>query len=152
MAPNRRTLNGRWLVAGMIGFGLLLTGGLYAYWTLYTAPFQPIMQALEKKYPGSAPRVDGGKPRMDQPGESILRIVMKSPFDPSDASLADSFALEVARYVARSSDVSHFDVIEVHLFRGEPERELSQHATRVSVADLERQAARVGTQEAARDE
>ncbi len=121
----------------MIGFGLLLTAGLYTYWTLYTAPFQHIMQSLAERYPGSAPRVDGGKPRLDRPGETTLRIVMKSEFDPETSPAADSFARDVAAFVAETSDLKGYDAVEVHLFHGEPEEHVSQHAVRVSVAELD---------------
>jgi len=120
----------------MVGFGLLLTAGLYTYWTLYTAPFKPIMESLAAKYPGSAPRVDGGKLRMDQPGESTLRIVMKSEFDPESSPQAEPFAHGVAEFVAATNDLSRFEAVEVHLFHGEPEDHVSQRSMRWSVAQL----------------
>lgn len=120
----------------MIGFGLLLTAGMYAYWTLYTAPFKPIMESLAERYPGSAPRVDGGKRRLDLPGESTLRIVMKSEFDPETSPQAESFASDVAQFVAETTDLRRFDAVEVHLFRGLPEDHVSQRSMRWSVAQL----------------
>jgi hypothetical protein len=136
MEPSRRVRSGTWLVAAMVGFGLLLTAGLYTYWTLYTAPFRPIMESLAAKYPGSAPRVDGGKPRLDQAGERTLRIVMKSEFDPESSPQAEAFAHGVAEFVAATNDLSRFEAVEVHLFHGEPEDHLSQRSMRWSVAQL----------------
>lgn len=128
--------SGTWLVVGMFGFGLLLTAGLYAYWTLHTAPFRPLRDALAAKYPGSAPRVEGGKPRLDRPGERVLRIIMKSPFDPPDAFRAESFAHEVATFAASRQPLNEFDVVEVHLFREHPEQQLSQRTVRLKVGEI----------------
>ena len=136
MEARRGVRSGTWLVVGMFAFGLLLTAGLYTYWTLYTAPFKSIMESLAAEYPGSAPRVDGGKPRMDRPGESTLRIVMKSAFDPESSPEAEPFANDVAHFVARNTDLSRFDAVEVHLFHGEPEDHVSQRSMRWSVAQL----------------
>ncbi len=128
--------SGRWLVVGMFGFGLSLTAGLYVYLMLHTAPFRPLAAALDERYPGSAPRVDGGKPRVDRPGEAVLRVVMRSPFDPEDEARSSSLAREVAGFVAAQPKAASFEMIEVHLYRERPERELSQRTVRLKVEEV----------------
>ena len=119
----------------MFGFGLALAAGLYVYLMLHTAPFRTLIEAIDERYPGSAPRVDGGKPRLDRPGETVLRIVMRSPFDPADETRANEFAREVAAFASGVDSGREFDVVEVHLFRERPERELSQRTVRVKVGE-----------------
>lgn len=122
----------------MFGFGLVLAAGLYVYLMLHTAPFRPLIEALDERYPGSDPRVDGGKPRLDRPGETVLRIVMRSPFDPADEAKAEAFGREVAAFASGVDSGREFDVVEVHLFLDRPERELSQRTVRVKVEEGER--------------
>lgn len=120
----------------MFGFGLMLATTLYVYLTLHTAPFRPLVEALDERYPGSAPRVDGGKPRVDRPGKAVLRIVMKVPFDPADEARAGLFAREVAAFAVGQKPAMTFDAVEVHLYREQPERQLSQRTIRVKVEEV----------------
>lgn len=128
--------SGTWLVVGMFGFGLALAAGLYVYLVLHTAPFRELAAAIEGRYPDSAPRVDGGKPRVDRPGEAVLRIVMKAPFGLEDEARAELFAREVAEFAAEHEPPIGFEAIEVHLYRGRPEGKLSQRTVRVKVEEL----------------
>lgn len=133
----------------MIGFGLLLTGVLYVYTMLHTAPFRSLTAALAREYPGSAPRVEGGKPRLDEPGDRTLRITLRSPFDPADESRANSFAYEIATFASRHHDLNRYEIVEIHLYRERTgvreqpvaprsaERNLSQRSLRLKVTDLE---------------
>ena len=132
----RRIRSGTWLAAAMIGFGVLLTAGLYTYLKFHTAPFRSLANALAAKYPDASPRVDGGKPRLDEPGAAVLRIVMKSPVDPQDEVAAKSFAHEVAAFAAANHDLSRYEEIEIHLFRGRREEELSQRTVHVRVEEV----------------
>lgn len=132
-----RVRSGTWLVVGMFGFGLALAGGLYAYLVLHTGPFQPLAAALAERYPGSAPRVDGGKRRSDRPGEGVLRIVMRVPFDPGDEARRRAFAREVAAFAARQERPVPFEVIEVHLFRERPGGEASEGMMRFAVEEVD---------------
>lgn len=125
--------SGTWLVAAMIAFGLLLTGGLYAYTMLHAAPYRSLTAALAKQYPGSEPRVEGGKLRLDQPGETILRIVMRSPFDPASEDEAERFAHEVKSFAADRLDLRAYDVVEIHLFQKDRSGALSQRSIRMQV-------------------
>lgn len=133
MAKPKTACSGTWLVIAMLGFGVILASGLAIYLRMHTAPFQNLTAALDERFPGSAPRVDGGKRRLDQPGERVLRIVMKAPFDPVEDKSAKEFAREVQAFVAARQELSDFDVVEVHLFQERPERELSQRTIRLEV-------------------
>ena len=124
MTPTRPR-SGTLLVAGMIAFGLALTGVLYAYAWLHGAPFRPLAAALAARFPESAPRVDGGKPRLDRPGDAVLRIVLRVGFDPNrDGERAEAFAAEFADFLRTRPEPARFDLVELHLFRptasGEP--------------------------------
>ena len=120
----------------MIGFGLLLTGALFLYTMLHAAPFRSLTAAIEAGYPGSSPRVEGGKPRLDEPGEMTLRITMRVPFDPADEARAAAFADEIATFTADHHDLQRFEVVEIHLFQEHPEQYVSQRSFHRNVADL----------------
>ncbi|MBL8815682.1 MAG: hypothetical protein JNL58_06605 [Planctomyces sp.] len=79
----KRSYAGRWLVASMFLLGFTATGLLRWYWNEHLEPFMPLQEAIEKDFPGSAPRVDGGKRRLDRDTPMILRVVIKVPFDPT---------------------------------------------------------------------
>ncbi len=135
----RRPRSGTLLVGGMVAFGLLLTATLYAYWSFHTAPFRPLAESLGRRFPGSAPRVDGGKPRLDRPGDMVLRVVMKVGFDPNaDDARAEAFADEVRAFIAGRRSLAGFDVLELHLFSTTPGREPSQRTFRSRVEELGR--------------
>lgn len=126
--------SGTWLVAVMIGFGLLLTGTLYVYTMLHTAPYRSLTAAIAKQYPGSAPRVEGGKRRLNEPGERILRITMQTPFDPATEN-ADGFARNVVAFVADRYDLQAYDVVELNLFQKHHDGTLSQRSIRLNVEE-----------------
>ena len=136
MRSSRSIRSGSWLVVGMFVFGLLLIAGLYVYWTLHVGPFRSLTSRLEQRYPGSAPRVEGGKLRMDLPGESVLRIVMHPPFDPAEESKSQDFARDVARFALAEQPTGRFDVVEVHLFDERETGELTQRMVRLSVEEI----------------
>ena len=128
--------SGTWLVAGMFGVGILLTAILFVYSWHHTAPFREMAAAIEAQYPDSSPRVEGGKPRLDRPGEMLLRVTMRAPFDPEDQDRATQFAEEVARLVATRKSLHEYGAVEVHLFYcAEPEA-LSQRSIRMNVEEL----------------
>ena len=94
--PVERTISGRWMVIGMFAMGITATSLLYAYSTLHLGPFRPLQDAIVAEFPGSAPRVDGGKKRLDDDTPTILRILMKTEIDPlseSEDSLQEMSAL-----------------------------------------------------------
>ncbi len=80
--PTERTISGRWLVIGMFAMGITLTGLLYAYSTLHLGPFRPLQDAIAQEFPGSAPRIDGGKKKPHKNTPTILRILVKTEVDP----------------------------------------------------------------------
>jgi hypothetical protein len=129
--------SGMWLVAAMFGFGLVLTATLFVYSWLHTAPFRAIAASIAAEYPGSAPRVEGGKPRLDLPGEVTLRITMQAPFDPNDERRANEFARDVANHIAGRHALDSYDVVEVHLFHGEQADAVPQRSVRMNVKELQ---------------
>src|SRR5580765_7269835 len=76
-----RTVPGKWVVLGMIGFGLILVGAIWAYAQIELAPFQPLAKAIKAEFPGCRPHVKGGRARNKPP---VLRIIMEVDFAPKD--------------------------------------------------------------------
>ena len=75
-------VSGRWMVLGLIAFGVLTTGALWTYWNLHVGPFRPMQDALAVTFPHSSPRVDGGQRKMHKGTPKVLRVVMRVDFDP----------------------------------------------------------------------
>src|SRR5260370_7154001 len=79
--PQFKTVSGRWVVIGMLAFGVLATGTLWIYSKLELAPFLPLRKALNDEFPQSKPRVEGGRAKNQPP---LLRVVMQVDFTPSE--------------------------------------------------------------------
>ena len=114
--------SGSWLVLVMLTLGLLLTGAMYTYLRFRTAPFVPLMREIEAEFPDSHPRVEGGKPRLDRPGDRILRVVMEVSFDPvgdsaEDRDAGDQIAAAVGQMAREQMNLHAYEVVELHLFR-----------------------------------
>lgn len=125
------------LVLGLLGFGLLLTGTLYVYITLHRGPFRELTVALEDEFPGSAPHVEGGKRRLDQPGEWILRVIMRIPAEADTPRASQALAERIARFIASREDLERFDILEIHLYRLVPEENISRRTFRFTVAQTQ---------------
>jgi len=137
-SPSARTISGRWLVVGMFIFGLAATGTLYAYWTLHLMPFMPLQEAIVQEFPGSAPRVDGGKKRMSENTPTILRIVMKSQIDPlssNDDSIRAIVALRtrVAELAIEKVQLEDLAIIELHVYKLLQEKEIRERSWRLEL-------------------
>ncbi|HUG91654.1 MAG TPA: hypothetical protein VML55_12510 [Planctomycetaceae bacterium] len=123
---------GRWVVLGMLAFGLLATGGLWLYWDLHTRPFRELQEALVREFPGSNPRVQGGQPKKHQRAPRILQVVMRVGFDPvAGESEANRMAVRVAELARRHHDVTHYEIIEIGLFQPLAEQEPKMRAIRI---------------------
>ena len=120
--PVERTISGRWMVIGMFAMGITATSLLYAYSTLHLGPFRPLQDAIVAEFPGSAPRVDGGKKRLDDDTPTILRILMKTEIDPlseSEDSLQEMSALRtrIAELVLAKSPLPDIGIIELRVYK-----------------------------------
>lgn len=115
-----RTVSGKWVVLGMIGFGLIATGAIWVYAEIELAPFQPLAKAIKAEFPGSHPHVKGGAPRNKPP---LLRIIVEVDFTPTPgdsrvAQIADR-VIALAKQHVKLGDYEDF---ELHVVRYVPEK------------------------------
>jgi hypothetical protein len=120
-------VSGRLVVVALFLFGIALTAGLWIYWTLHTAPFRPLQDALAAEVPGSSPRVDGGQRKMHKGTPKILRVTLRVDFDPvSDTRQGERLLDKVEQIAKQHVDLHSYDVLELFLFHGVPEKDLRQ--------------------------
>ena len=124
-----RQPSGRRLVIGMLLLGVAATAFLWTWWTVTMTPWMPLQEALEKRFPDSAPHVMGG--RVKKTGQTVLRIVLKTDFDPrsTDAGTAAKIEQRIAetrRLAEQLTDLSSWDILAVHLYHLKKERGISQ--------------------------
>ena len=134
----RRFLTGPRVVAAMFAMGICATGLLYAYWTLHLMPFMPLQEAIVTEFPGSAPRVDGGRRRLHKETPTVLRIVMKSPIDPTatDANSIDAMnglRKRIAELVEAKVDFPGMNFIELHVYKLLQEKEIREKSWRLDL-------------------
>lgn len=120
--------HGRVVVFGMLAFGVLMVGGLWFYWEFYTRPFRTLQSAIAERYPGSSPRVIGGRHKSHKEGSAkTLRIVVRVPsgeFNPeTDLDRSEQHARELLRMTSEQHDLRDYEILEVHLFQRVPEQE-----------------------------
>lgn len=133
-----RTISGRWLVIGMFAMGITATGLLYAYSTLHLGPFKPLQEAIVKEFPGSSPRVDGGKKRMQLDTPTILRILMKSEIDPwseSEESVRKMMAVRkrIAELTSENVTLPDLAIIELHIYKLVQEDQILKRSYRLDL-------------------
>ena len=136
--PATRTISGRWLVIGMFAMGITATGLLYAYSTLHLGPFKPLQEAIVQEFPGSSPRVDGGKKRMQLDTPTILRILMKSEIDPLSAdeqSVREMLALRkrIAELTREKVPLPDLAIIELHVYKLVQEEQILKRSYRLDL-------------------
>ncbi|MFN6151495.1 MAG: hypothetical protein ACK5BP_16175, partial [Planctomyces sp.] len=90
---SKKPVSGRTVVVLMFVMGILATAFLYTYWTLHLTPFMPLQEAIVREFPGSAPRVNGGRKKIHKQTPMILRIAIKSETDPTSEAPADQQAM-----------------------------------------------------------
>jgi hypothetical protein len=121
----------------MFAFGLTTVGMLWLYSVRHAAPFLPLQRALAQEFENSAPKVEGGQRKIHKQTPKVLRIVMKVGFDPTDEpERAKSFANRVTMFVHKHHDLSEYELLEIHLFWPEPEKEIKQWTIEQKVAEL----------------
>jgi len=119
-APQFKTISGRWVVIGLLSFGILATGTLWVYSKMELAPFLPLRKALDEEFPKSNPRVEGGRPKR-QP--ALLRVVMHVDFPPDETDERVKKILE--RVVALAKEhvpLADYENFELHIVHYVPEK------------------------------
>lgn len=133
--PQPRTVSGKWVVLGMIGFGLLATGAIWVYAEIELAPFQPLAKAIKKEFPGSHPHVKGGQPRNKPP---LLRIVMEVDFTPTAADKrVTAIAERVIALAKQHVKLSDYEDFELHLVRYIPEKPAERVTVERKISELD---------------
>lgn len=133
-----RTISGRWLVVGMFAMGITATSLLYLYSTRHLGPFRPLQDAIVKEFPGSSPRVDGGKKRPSQNTPTILRILMRSEIDPlagDDESTGKMLDLRkrIAELALENVSLPDLAYIELHVYKPLQEEQIHKRSYRLDL-------------------
>jgi len=107
----------------MFLFGLVMTGSMYLYWTLYTKPFHEVQARLASEFPGSSPRVIGGQHKSHQANAPrVLRVNLHVEFDPIvEDRLSRIRANRLAEVLAEESKPGDYDEFETVLIYRQPE-------------------------------
>lgn len=118
--------------------GITATGLLYAYSTLHLGPFKPLQEAIVKEFPGSSPRVDGGKKRMQLDTPTILRILMKSEVDPlseKEESVQAMLAMRkrIAELTIEKVTLPDLAVLELHVYKLVQEDQILKRSYRLDL-------------------
>jgi hypothetical protein len=120
------TVSGRLVVLGMLGFGLVMTGAIWAFSVFELEPFQPLARAIKAEFPDSHPHVKGGRPKKQPP---LLRIVMQVDFTPHETD--ERVVQIVARVTALSKThikLADYETLEIHVVHYVPEKS-PEHVT-----------------------
>lgn len=106
----------------MFLFATCVTAGLWSYWELHTRPFRPLTDALAARFPGSSPRVEGGKHGLHRETPRVLRIVLRVPFSPvQEEERYQDHLREVLEVTGSVTAIEPYEIYEVHLFQQLPE-------------------------------
>jgi hypothetical protein len=127
--PEFRSLRGRNVVLGMLAFGVLMVLALWLYWEMYTRPFRPLQAAINAEFPGSSPRVVGGRPKSHQDDSpTLLRIIIRVDFDPqtADEAVLQEHVDRLRALAGQHLDLSPYEVLEIHLIQRVPEEQTRQ--------------------------
>jgi hypothetical protein len=130
--------SGRWVVLAMFTFAATVTGTLYLYWNLHTAPFRPLQEALGREYKGSHPLVQGGQEKMHKGTPRILRIILRVDFDPNDPAQDDELERRTNRVLelaGEHQDLSKYDDLHVHFVWLRPEDQSIKRTMTVELSD-----------------
>lgn len=137
---SRPFLTGRKVVASMFLMGICATAFLYGYWTLHLMPFMPLQEAIVAEFPGSAPRVNGGKRKLHKDTPGMLQIGMKLKFDPTSSD--PKSVASIANLQTRVHDLVRekvemqkldwkLDVIELYVYQLIQEQEIRERSFRL---------------------
>lgn len=137
-----RTVSGRSIVVAMFGLGIAATAFLFLYWNLHLMPFMPLQEAIVADFPGSAPRVEGGRRKMHRRTPMLLRVVMRVPYDPTLADSVVSSENEDCVTRVRSLAEKHvglkdYEILEVNLYHPVREKVIREKMIRRSLQSWE---------------
>lgn len=132
----RSFLTGRKVVASMFVMGICATAFLYGYWTLHLMPFMPLQEAIVAEFPGSAPRVNGGKKKLHKETPTILQIGMKLKFDPTGTDAETVAAVRtlqsrIHELVKQKVDFPELDIVELYIYQLQQEHEIRKRSFRL---------------------
>ena len=135
---NERTISGRWLVVGMFVMGITLTSLLYAYSKLHLGPFRPLQDAIVNEFPGSAPRVDGGKKKPSKNTPTILRILVKTEIDPLSKTEESERRLvfmrkRIGELALEKAPLPDLSVLEIHIYKLLKEDQIHKRSYRMDL-------------------
>lgn len=113
----------------MFFMGICATTFLYTYWTLHLMPFMPLQEAIVQEFPGSAPRVDGGRKKLHKGTPNVLRIVLKSDVNPTsekpeDLEFLKNLRERIAVLSKEKVPLPDLDEIELHVYKLVKEEEI----------------------------
>jgi len=113
----------------MFALGITATAFLWFYWSARMIPFMPLQEALEQRFPDSAPRAEGGT--MKDSGETVLQVVLRTDFDPladtPEATAGVESRLNSTRELATElADLQNYEILAVHLYFPLKEQGISQ--------------------------
>jgi len=142
MSAENKHLNdnsGRWTVVAMLGFGVLMVGLLWAYWEFYTRPFRDLQYAIAEEFPGSSPRVVGGRNKSHKnQSPLVLRVVARVPEDDFNPETTDDFnpeeekersekwAIRLAELTEKYQNIDDYEILEIHVIQRVPEQKTRQ--------------------------
>jgi hypothetical protein len=111
---------------------------LYAYSTLHLGPFKPLQEAIVREFPGSSPRVDGGKKRMQLNTPTILRILMKTEIEPlseSEESVGKMTTMRkrIAELALENVTLPDLAIIELHVYKLVQEEQILKRSYRLDL-------------------
>jgi len=135
-ATGRSFLTGRKVVASMFVMGICATAFLYGYWTLHLMPFMPLQEAIVAEFPGSAPRVNGGKKKLHKDTPTILQIGMKLKFDPTGTDAVTFGAVQnvqsrIHELVKQKVNFPELDIVELYIYQLQQERDIRERSFRL---------------------
>jgi hypothetical protein len=128
------TVSGRLVVLAMLGFGLVMTGAIWAFSVFELEPFQPLARAIKAEFPDSHPHVKGGRPKKQPP---MLRIVMQVDFTPIET---DQRVVQIVDRVTALSkehiNLAEYETLEIHIVHYVPEKSPEHVTVTRKVSDL----------------
>lgn len=129
-----KTVSGRWVVIGMLAFGVVMTGSIWVYSKIELEPFLPLTKAIEAEFPKTHPRVKGGRPKRQPP---LLRIVMDVNFAPEEGDAQVTNIVDrVIALAKQHADLTEYEKVEIHLVHYVPEKNAERIKVERKVSEL----------------
>ncbi len=132
--PQFKTISGRWVVIGLLTFGVAATATLWIYSKMELAPFVPLLKALRAEFPESKAQVKGGRHKGEPP---LLRVVMQVDFTPVESD--ERVQKMLARVVALAREhlnLSQYENFELYVVHYIPEKSPERIVIQRKISDL----------------